>query len=302
MLVRHGSFDIEAALAVATASRAAGERNRRAWLSCLESSPDRISRASVLVLLRSPPRGFLRRGGPGPLCAAASTAEKGRKRMVDFVLEIQRVYQAPGSLPQVTIAEIGGAALGGGLELALACDLRIAAREAQLGLPEARPRPYSRRGGRRLRRLAGEPVKRLILTAEMIDGAHAAPPRHRPMAVTVTTSWRTRALAGKGWRRCLPRPRRGERCTAARPPAPTATRWSSRPRRRCSPRKKPSRASGRSTSSASGRWRCPSAYERRTIGRRTEARRGLRAGARLACALTEEGGLACQPSSERVRK
>jgi enoyl-CoA hydratase/carnithine racemase len=75
----------------------------------------------------------------------------------------------------VTIAEIGGAALGGGLELALACDLRIAAVEAKLGLPEARLGLIPGAGGtQRLTRLCGRPAaQRLILGAEVIDGATA---------------------------------------------------------------------------------------------------------------------------------
>src|SRR5262245_51617768 len=48
----------------------------------------------------------------------------------------QELFQRISDLPQVSLAEIGGAARGGGEELALACDLRIAANEAKLGLPE----------------------------------------------------------------------------------------------------------------------------------------------------------------------
>ena len=42
--------------------------------------------------------------------------------MVEFVRGIQRIFARLERLPQVTLAEIGGPALGGGLELALACD------------------------------------------------------------------------------------------------------------------------------------------------------------------------------------
>ena len=62
----------------------------------------------------------------------------GADRMYAYVAGIQRLYARIEGLPQVTVAEIGGAAMGGGLELALACDLRIAANEAKLGLPEVR--------------------------------------------------------------------------------------------------------------------------------------------------------------------
>jgi enoyl-CoA hydratase/carnithine racemase len=92
-----------------------------------------------------------------------------------FVARLQRLYQRLEQLPQVTLAEIGGAAMGGGLELALACDLRIVALEAKLGLPEARLGLIPGGGGtQRLTRLCGRSVaSRLILGAEIVDGADA---------------------------------------------------------------------------------------------------------------------------------
>jgi len=92
-----------------------------------------------------------------------------------FVARLQRLYQRLEQLPQVTLAEIGGAAMGGGLELALACDLRVVALEAKLGLPEARLGLIPGAGGtQRLTRLCGRSVaSRLILGAEIVDGADA---------------------------------------------------------------------------------------------------------------------------------
>lgn len=99
----------------------------------------------------------------------------GPDRMYSYVAAIQRLFARLETLPQVTIAEMGGAALGGGLELALACDLRIAANEARIGLPEARLGLVPGAGGtQRLTRLCGRPLaERLILGAELIDGATA---------------------------------------------------------------------------------------------------------------------------------
>ncbi|HUN69744.1 MAG TPA: enoyl-CoA hydratase-related protein, partial [Burkholderiales bacterium] len=88
---------------------------------------------------------------------------------------MQKLFARLEALPQVTLAEIGGAALGGGLELALACDLRIAANEAKLGLPEVRLGLVPGAGGtQRLTRLAGRATAlRLILTGETLEGAAA---------------------------------------------------------------------------------------------------------------------------------
>lgn len=103
-------------------------------------------------------------------------AADGPDTMRAYVAAIQRLYARIEALPQVTIAEIGGAALGGGLELVLACDLRIAAAEAKLGLPEARLGLLPGAGGtQRLTRLCGRGIAmRLILGAEVIDGTTAA--------------------------------------------------------------------------------------------------------------------------------
>ena len=100
---------------------------------------------------------------------------EGRDAMVDVVRRMQRLFARLESAAVVTLAEIGGAAMGGGLELALACDLRIAAMDASLGLPEVRLGLLPAAGGtQRLTRLCGPgTAKRLILGAEVIDGAEA---------------------------------------------------------------------------------------------------------------------------------
>ena len=95
--------------------------------------------------------------------------------MVEFVRQAQRLFERLETLPVVTLAEISGAVLGGGLELALACDLRVAAAEAKLGLPEVGLGLVPGAGGtQRLSRLCGRGVaSRLILGGEVIDGTLA---------------------------------------------------------------------------------------------------------------------------------
>ncbi|WP_019153083.1 enoyl-CoA hydratase-related protein [Robertmurraya massiliosenegalensis] len=87
------------------------------------------------------------------------------------VQKIRDVFTKIEELPQPTIAAINGYALGGGLELALACDFRYAVKSAQLGLTEVSWAIIPGAGGtQRLSRLIGVArAKELILTARKID-------------------------------------------------------------------------------------------------------------------------------------
>ena len=91
-----------------------------------------------------------------------------------FELEA-RVGQRLAGLPMPTIAAIEGSALGGGLELALSCDLRIASERAQLGLPEVRLAVTPSTGGtQRLPRIVGlARAKELLLTGRIITAQEA---------------------------------------------------------------------------------------------------------------------------------
>lgn len=79
------------------------------------------------------------------------------------------------SAPYPTVAALNGVALGGGLELALACHLRIASENAKLGLPETRLGIIPGNGGTaRLPRLIGKGrALQMILFAEIIDARQA---------------------------------------------------------------------------------------------------------------------------------
>jgi enoyl-CoA hydratase len=87
----------------------------------------------------------------------------------------QDVMQAIANLPFATIAAINGFALGGGLELALACDFRVAAPNAKLGLPEVGLGLIPGYGGtQRLPRLIGASrALDLILTGRHVGAAEA---------------------------------------------------------------------------------------------------------------------------------
>ena len=88
----------------------------------------------------------------------------------------QGIFDDVESLPSITVAAINGAAMGGGLELALACDFRIAVKHAQLGLPEVTLGLIPGWGGiPRLVRLVGPArAKRIFLSGLPVSAADAA--------------------------------------------------------------------------------------------------------------------------------
>ncbi len=99
-----------------------------------------------------------------------------RKSARRYSREGQRLFQRIAELPVVTIAAIHAACAGGGLELALACDLRLAATQAKIGAPEVLLGLIPGWGGTvRTTLLCGPAVaKRLILSGELLPAAEAA--------------------------------------------------------------------------------------------------------------------------------
>ena len=85
------------------------------------------------------------------------------------------VYDVPEECPKPVIAAVNGFCLGGGMELALACDIRIASGNAKFGQPEVNLGIIPGGGGtQRLPRAIGVAAAlRLILTGEMIEAAEA---------------------------------------------------------------------------------------------------------------------------------
>lgn len=117
--------------------------------------------------------------GDRAFCAGSDVKEfeslRGRVGEGKLLLE-KAVYRRLARLPVPTIAAIQADALGGGLELALCCDLRVADERAKLGLPEVRLGVMPGSGGtQRLPRVVGiAKAKELILIGEIIDAAEAA--------------------------------------------------------------------------------------------------------------------------------
>ncbi|XP_035425236.1 methylglutaconyl-CoA hydratase, mitochondrial isoform X3 [Cygnus atratus] len=92
-----------------------------------------------------------------------------------FVSKARATINEMANLPVPTIAAIDGTALGGGLELALACDIRVAASCAKMGLVETKLAIIPGAGGtQRLPRTIGVSLaKELIFSARIVDGEEA---------------------------------------------------------------------------------------------------------------------------------
>jgi hypothetical protein len=121
--------------------------------------------------------------GAGRAFSTGADLKESKNRSIDqyrdYLEALQQASLRIIRFPKPTIAAINGYALGSGYELALACDLRIAATDAQIGSPEARV-ASSLTGGafQLLQQLVGPgKAKELLFTAENIDGLRG--PTHR---------------------------------------------------------------------------------------------------------------------------
>jgi enoyl-CoA hydratase len=118
--------------------------------------------------------------GSGEKAFSVGADLKERKNLTDEqvkrnLFKINEVFNAIDQLPQPTIAAMNGFAFGGGMELALACDIRIAAQEAVMGLTETGLAIIPGAGGtQRLPRLIGQSkALELILTARRFTAEEA---------------------------------------------------------------------------------------------------------------------------------
>lgn len=105
----------------------------------------------------------------------ASMSKMTPEEAVEFSRLGQRVFNRVASMRPVVIAAVNGFALGGGCELAMACDIRVAAESARLGIPETSLGVFPGFAGtQRLPRLVGLGVaKEMLATAQKVSAQRA---------------------------------------------------------------------------------------------------------------------------------
>jgi enoyl-CoA hydratase/carnithine racemase len=121
---------------------------------------------------------ILAAAGEKAFCVGADLKERAGFSLDDFYRnrkQIRGVFHALRAVPQPTIASVFGFALGGGFELALSCDLIVAAQGTKLGLPEARVGLLPAGGGTQLltRKVGVARAKEMIFRGRRIDASEA---------------------------------------------------------------------------------------------------------------------------------
>lgn len=143
-----------------------------AMIDSLQGRLDEISSRTDVRLI-------VLRGAGGTFCAGADIADwvaPSNATAADQSVRGTRAFDALAAMPVPSVAVIEGTAVGGGLELAMACDLRLATDDAVVGLPELGLGNLPSWGGTaRIVSVAGVGVARhLLLSGELVSGARAA--------------------------------------------------------------------------------------------------------------------------------
>jgi len=144
--------------------------NKQLWLDFQAALADAGTDPLVKVLIIT---------GEGRAFSAGADLKESKTRTMeeyrDYLVELQETSRKIIRFEKPTIAAINGYALGSGYELALACDIRIAAEDAQIGSPEAMVTSSITGGAFRLiQNLIGPgKAKELLFTGQYIDGKEA---------------------------------------------------------------------------------------------------------------------------------
>jgi enoyl-CoA hydratase/carnithine racemase len=139
---------------------------------------EELRAAATVATTDSGVRAVIVYGGEKVFAAGADIKEMADMSYVDMAARAVELSSALGALariPKPVVAAITGYALGGGCELALACDWRVAAQDAKLGQPEIKLGIIPGAGGtQRLARLIGPArAKDLVMSGRMVDAAEA---------------------------------------------------------------------------------------------------------------------------------
>ena len=144
--------------------------NKQLWLDMQDALENAKSDPKVTVLIIT---------GEGRAFSTGADLKESKTRTLeeyrDYLVELQEASRKIIRFEKPTIAAINGYALGSGYELALACDIRVAAEEAQIGSPEAKVTSSVTGGAFRLiQNLIGPgKAKELLFTGDYIDGKEA---------------------------------------------------------------------------------------------------------------------------------
>ncbi|VWX63345.1 Enoyl-CoA hydratase [Burkholderiales bacterium 8X] len=163
-------LDLQDAVATLTLDSPPMNPMDRGMVSRLE---ERLSECRLNPKVRSL---VLRGAGSRAFSAGSDLAElraliaSGREALAAKFAQDEGVFGALAHFPKPTVAAIEGAAIGGGLELAVCCDLVVAARSAKLGLPEVRLGVFPGSGGtvRVTRRIGAARARRMMLLGDSI--------------------------------------------------------------------------------------------------------------------------------------
>ena len=144
--------------------------NKRLWLDMQATLDDARADDGVKVVVVT---------GEGRAFSTGADLKESKTRSIedyrDYLVSLQEASRAIIRFEKPTIAAINGYAIGSGYELALACDIRIAAEEAKIGSPEAKVTSSVTGGAFRLvQDLIGPgKARELLFTGEYIDGVEA---------------------------------------------------------------------------------------------------------------------------------
>ena len=144
--------------------------NKQLWLDLQAALDDAREDEQIKVVVIT---------GEGRAFSTGADLKESKTRSIeayrDYLLSLQEVSRSVIRFEKPTIAAINGFAIGSGYELALACDIRIAAEEAKIGSPEAKVTSSVTGGAFRLvQDLIGPgKARELLFTGEYIDGLEA---------------------------------------------------------------------------------------------------------------------------------